>query len=1256
MEEQIGDCHKCKMKRGIIKVSTGKIITDYGSFCNGRKAGEIFHRGWYADPFIELLDPPRSNGNSYDCSCTCGYYGPSKNRHRHNFSNDDALAKPGDLNGEQTDSIHTLIYICSRCADSNEYGWKAEVEPHEVDKSIEFEVFPYSNEEDPAGKSFTKVDPPTTYPDNREIGINTTYHCERGKCKKCGHKVDTGLIVHTFDENCTCTCGYIRHRFEEIPCKNAAHCTTCDKWFYRDNDGFVTFTDVDKDEHACNIQIGTIEDGDIDMEYHKCACHDLHPEYKKTLQTHNWEDAEDEQGSMNKQCQDGQPGEKDENGNPVLGCGLWQHNVANCPMTSAVGTCGNWTCAVCHKPLNVDNKGNVAPMVHAPCIHSGSNKECEHYGPTSDTSDDKYHCAVCKHTWLGSTCGTYMETYFDASGKKRARKRYDGHILDEAKLHILWKKSKDSEDTAHDCKCRREDEDGRLGWHRSHNWDISFITYKDENLHTVKKTCDAINMSDDKPFFDNCGHKVDKDEIHTWRDPPSSFGLLYSNVDGECMRNRKCRVYDANNVEKGCGAIKQEPATHDWKFLSELGEADKWTCGTGANIEMCYRHRKCEHGTSELPKGCGAMNYKYPDSHEKNYGNTSKQITGDSINHNTEVTCEHNGCNYNQTIINPHNFTTTYVYQDTKNHQRKDVCDIDKDKNPHCGYEKTDYAQEKHHVTIRDTEFHSDSEHKNHNYCDLCKKWYYDNYTHHAGYFLHFWDGYKYIGVNEGTGVHSKSNYCGKCDSWYFGEEACYYNDQSDWTLYDSDLKEGEEPKGYDEAYCELCNTTSRLAHVYHAINSTLHWCQHRCKDGWSPGHLIGDHEFGIIQGSNEWGCKICGYKPPYSAQCPDCPDCCYVVDNEVHCLWGWNYDNDKCGCVHCQGGGNENTQCWCKTAGRVIHKITDPVIVGTTYQYCLLGDKNVEGVDGDDPVYEIGDSGFLGAFSQCPKLTYIHFNKVTNIMDSGCLDLCDDDPLLSYVGFDNLERTGRFSFSGAFTQCSSLNYVNFRSLREIGEWAFQSAFEGCKALTNISFQSVESIHGDAFQQSFSGSGMTNSFGLSFPKVKWIDDNAFVLYPFSGVSFDGLRVIEGGCFGRCFIEPLSSDQDCYITNVTFNGVEEIRSGAFNGTFGGSLISKVSFPDVITVGSNAFVSAFSGYEGEVLFPALTNVGAMAFSDAFVGCASTNIDFSAAENVDDMAFSGAFIDCNTTNIKFGALKNVGYRSFYKAFGKSEKNDGE
>lgn len=185
---------------------------------------------------------------------------------------------------------------------------------------------------------------------------------------------------------------------------------------------------------------------------------------------------------------------------------------------------------------------------------------------------------------------------------------------------------------------------------------------------------------------------------------------------------------------------------------------------------------------------------------------------------------------------------------------------------------------------------------------------------------------------------------------------------------------------------------------------------------------------------------------------------------------------------------------------------------------------------------------------------------------------------------------------------------------------------------------------------------MTNSFGLSFPKVKWIDDNAFVLYPFSGVSFDGLRVIEGGCFGRCFIEPLSSDQDCYITNVTFNGVEEIRSGAFNGTFGGSLISKVSFPDVITVGSNAFVSAFSGYEGEVLFPALTNVGAMAFSDAFVGCASTNIDFSAAENVDDMAFSGAFIDCNTTNIKFGALKNVGYRSFYKAFGKSEKNDGE
>lgn len=1263
MRAQVGDCHKCKLKRGKFNVSTGKTIEDYGTYCDGRKSGEEYHVGWYADPFTELLDPPGSNGSSYDCSCTCGYYSPSKNRHQHSFS-DYETPKAGDLNGNDEDAVHTLVYKCTRCANSEEYGWKATVEAHKVDESEDYEVFSYSVEDDPYGKSFTNVDPPTTYPDNRESGINESYHCERGKCEKCRHNVDTGLIVHTFDENCTCSCGFQKHTFEQISCPHAAHCTTCGKWFYKDDNGYVIFADVDKDEHVCNIQIGTLEDGDIDMEYHKCACHDAHPDYVKTIQEHNWQDAEDEYGNMNKQCQDGEPGEKDSNGNPVLGCKLWQHNVANCPMNSAVGTCGNWTCPVCGKSLNVDKDGNAAPMEHAPCIHSGSTKECDHYGPTDDTSDEKYHCAVCKHTWLGSTCGTVMETYYDESGKKSARKRYDGHVLDEAKLHIDWKKSKDSEDSAHDCKCRREDEDGVLGHHRSHNWNITSITYKDEDLHNVKKTCDAVSTSDDKPFFDNCGHSVNKDEMHTWRDPPSSFGLLYSDVNGECKKNRKCRVYDANGVEKGCGAMKQESATHDWKFLSELGDEDRWTCGTGANIEMCYRHRKCEHGTAESPKGCGAMNYKYPDRHEKNYGNASEQITGDSTYHNTRVRCDHSGCDYNRTVQNRHNFTTTYVYQNTEKHQRKDVCDIDKDKNPHCGYEKTDYPQESHHVTIRDTEYYSNVEHRNHNYCDKCKEWYYDKYTEHAGYFRHIWDGYKYMGINWGqivligdpTGEHSKSNYCGKCDSWYYGGEDCDYHNTSDWTMNDDNLGDGEEAKGYDEAYCELCNTTSRLPHVYHPISEDLHWCQHKCGGGWSPGHLIGDHEYGIIPGSYEWGCTICGYKPPYSAQCPDCPDCCYVVNDSAHCLWGWNYDNDKCGCPYCQGEKTKYTACWCATAGRFIYKITDPIILGSTYKYCLRGDQDVEGVDGDDPVYEIGEYGFYGAFMECPKLTYVHFNKATNVMDSGCYDMCDDDPLLSYVGFDRLERMGEYAFESAFSRCESLNYVNFRSLKEIGGYAFEMAFDGCTSLTNIAFPSVESIGERAFAWAFPYSGMTNSFGLAFPKVKWIDDGAFKDYPFGGVSFDGLRVIEGGCFGRCFTSPLEESQDCYITNVTFKGVKEIRSGAFNSTFGGSVVSRVSFPDVISVGSNAFVTAFSGYEGDVSFPALTNVGARAFTDAFVGCASTNIDFSATENVGDMAFAGAFIDCNPTNVTFGALKNVGYRSFYKAFGKTEDGESE
>jgi hypothetical protein len=184
--------------------------------------------------------------------------------------------------------------------------------------------------------------------------------------------------------------------------------------------------------------------------------------------------------------------------------------------------------------------------------------------------------------------------------------------------------------------------------------------------------------------------------------------------------------------------------------------------------------------------------------------------------------------------------------------------------------------------------------------------------------------------------------------------------------------------------------------------------------------------------------------------------------------------------------------------------------------------------VDGDDPVYEIGDEALRGAFEGWQQLETVKFNFVTNIMYYGCAQLCKDCPNLKSVQFSNLKRTESGAFMNAFQGCVKLQNVRFPNLCELGDCAFSGTFAGCTNTIEITFPALTYIGPPSGDSAFSGiSAGTLTFPaltdiavvapfincsakLNLPNLQSIGDNAFYGYRGHTLSLPNVTELDFG--------------------------------------------------------------------------------------------------------------------------------------------------
>ena len=192
-----------------------------------------------------------------------------------------------------------------------------------------------------------------------------------------------------------------------------------------------------------------------------------------------------------------------------------------------------------------------------------------------------------------------------------------------------------------------------------------------------------------------------------------------------------------------------------------------------------------------------------------------------------------------------------------------------------------------------------------------------------------------------------------------------------------------------------------------------------------------------------------------------ECPSNCACCPHD---------DGINCDCPFCRGILTA-TDCTCAgvsgDTGTTL-KFTQPLLTNQDAARALemIDLSAITEVDGDDPVYEIGEYAFANTmdkptadmFCDLSNLTTIKFNFVTNICSS--------------------------AFYGAFAGCANLAAVEFARLESVRGSAFVSAFEGSK-VQFLSFPRLRIIEASAFM------GMTSLKEVRIPEVTHIEWGAF---------------------------------------------------------------------------------------------------------------------------------------------------------------------
>lgn len=226
-----------------------------------------------------------------------------------------------------------------------------------------------------------------------------------------------------------------------------------------------------------------------------------------------------------------------------------------------------------------------------------------------------------------------------------------------------------------------------------------------------------------------------------------------------------------------------------------------------------------------------------------------------------------------------------------------------------------------------------------------------------------------------------------------------------------------------------------------------------------------------------------------------------------------------------------------------------------------------------------------LRGFLLNKKIKSINLKNLTEVGNYGMYEFAKSCIILETVDLSNLETVGEYGLAYMLNGDTNIKFCNLSKIKIVGSHAMCGMFSGAGSVDlNISFDSLETTEGTEYPfQNFASYGTFNT--ISFPKLKSVNLYQFALNStINKVSFGVLeQAMLRDSFTNSSIKELdlsklktindasSMCKDCKnLTNINFSSLETVADTAFNSAFiNCTLLSTISFPSLINVGSNIF---------------------------------------------------------------------------------------
>ena len=226
-----------------------------------------------------------------------------------------------------------------------------------------------------------------------------------------------------------------------------------------------------------------------------------------------------------------------------------------------------------------------------------------------------------------------------------------------------------------------------------------------------------------------------------------------------------------------------------------------------------------------------------------------------------------------------------------------------------------------------------------------------------------------------------------------------------------------------------------------------------------------------------------------------------------------------------------------------------------------------------------------LRGFLLNKKIKSINLKNLTEVGDYGMYEFAKSCTTLETIDLSGLETVGDRGLAYIFAGDTNIKFCDLSKIKTIGNYAMSGMFSSAgSAELDISFDSLETAEGVAYPfQNFATQGTFNT--ISFPKLKVGNFYQFALNSnINKVSFEALEQAElNDSFSGSLVKELdlsklkttnnasSMCKGCKnLTNINLSSLETVTNVAFNSAFiNCTLLSTISFPSLINVGSNIF---------------------------------------------------------------------------------------